>query len=224
MRNVGRLLATAVLLAAVARLGWLYAAIEQPDHRPFSDDAWLQPDTKPAHHVDPISAQRWPFDFAVIETDVARFLAHAANTPRPDETLARLFEQIVLDLPDDLDENSVERIGLLLQKSFPGAQGETLAALFPPLFRYRQALAAETDALQTTTAVDTLQFAQASLRAAQRLQVEHLGPTLATQLYANQNALTDYLLQRRQIREDATLSAEQQELALRALTPPRVSP
>ncbi|MEX1034009.1 MAG: lipase secretion chaperone [Cellvibrionaceae bacterium] len=196
-------------LAALLALAlyWLYPSADP--HAPGTDNLnWRQPVQLDSAYPQLISPRRWPFDFTTFEGRFAsRVGTDEAGRLELDPMLADTLEQTLLHLPENTSEEVLQRIVVLLRKSFPGSKGEQLAELFHNYAAYRR----EESRFQTPAAGGAKE-ALAALRNSIELQHKYLGSEAAERLYGERNALTTYLLSRREIREDSSLSpARKQE-------------
>jgi hypothetical protein len=225
-----RFLAIGILLATA---GWLLYPGDQPV-RAEKVIPWHQPEAafesfplaiapylESQHVVRRGSTQQhpahtWAFDFGALERQFARALATGKELI-PDENLLRQFESAVQDLPSSLPSESVERIALLFEKSFPDTTGEQLAGLFGPMYHFHTEREAAAAHLAGRHPAGSLEQTRALLDSAEALQREHFNSEQVEQLFGRQNALSRYLLERRLVREDPRLSPEEKQIALRDL-------
>lgn len=162
------------------------------------------------------SAPTWSMDFAPIERQFATYLQGATELTL-NENLFRQLQIAVQALPSAMSESCLERIEFLLSKSFPGATGKRLAALFTPSYHFQAALKMESERIARGYPAGSIAATSALLESTEALQRKFFSPREIEQLFGRSNELNRYLLARRRVREDARLSAEQKRVALQQL-------
>lgn len=210
----------------IATAGWQLFDYPQPV---LSQGDWHQPAAASRYHPEPMAplhpkellsteatTNRWTFNFAPLEEQIATSLA-GRRSLKLDDNLLRQFQSAFQALPTPLTSASLQRMELLLRKSFPEPAGGQLAQLIGPLYRYHLAL--ETESLRLAERYPTGSFAASAalFEVSENLQQRHFSPDQIQQLFGRANALSRYLLERRRVREDPDLSLEQKRVALRGL-------
>ncbi|MCW8195789.1 hypothetical protein F6455_13425 [Proteobacteria bacterium 005FR1] len=160
--------------------------------------------------------EEWAFDFAGFERHFAEHVS-AENNSILNDQLPRQFQSVFQNLPPSLDAKSVERISFLFRKSFPGTAGEQLSTVFGPIYYYHYEKEAAAKRIAQLHPPGSTEYTSALLDSAEAMQNEHFSREQVDQLFGKQNSLNRYLLQRRLVREDPELSAEQKRLTLRDL-------
>jgi len=174
---------------------------------------WLQPDiSADQDNVEQvlISSKRWQFDFSLVEEKFLLIKIDQHGDLKVDEQLADILDLVCTLLPKTLDSENVQRVAILLEKMYPGGAGQQLAQVFYNFYHYRQAL--------SETNVELLYFddpSEAIFRREQQLQNQFLGEGLAKKLFAKKGRIKNYLLQRKLINQNdsLTLSEKQQQLS-----------
>lgn len=213
------------LVASLATALWYLYPTEDVRQRAMSgfgdrsvpdDGEWLQPASVTTAYPQPISSTQWPIDFEIIESQFSRFSVNEAGELPLNATMATALQQAFLQLPA-APEELLDRVAVLLRKSFPGQKGAQLSALFRNYARYEQARSMSTAADSQEHSRGSADAAIAALNTSVELQYKFLGKQTALKLFGKQNAMTAYLLARRQVRADAALSQSDKQERLHAL-------
>lgn len=210
-----------VLTAFVVALWSLYPRgdIRQRNLEAFASGGadWLQPRSVSDAYPLPISPQQWSFDFEGILTQLQTLTVDESGDLHLDSRAATVLEQASLQLGAQAPEASLERASLLIRKSFPEESGDQLAHLFERYVQFEGAKAQLAAAVSEQHGRGSTRAAAVLLEGSIDLQRDHFGEDAADALYGRQNALADYLLRRRQIREDASLSESDKRTQLAEL-------
>jgi len=131
-----------------------------------------------------------------------------------DKTEASL-NRAVARLPADLPEDEIAHIQALIQTSLPGEAGAQVADVFTKYYRYK---VTEKALVMNSPAPDSVDTALEQLATVADLRYEIMGDEYAEKLFGTQQRRAEYYLESEIIREDSTLTVEEQSQKLTQLT------
>lgn len=109
-------------------------------------------------------------------------------------------------LPPDLGADDVAALQAMIRRGLPGKAGEQTAKIVGDYYGYRQALATFNAHQPTPTTPDA---ERERLEQLAELRQQHLGPVVATQFFAQDEAYERYIIERRRVESNLNLSAEE---------------
>lgn len=193
---------------------WLLYATPRPFTGAHPEGAWRQPPLIDTSQLVPIAPQTWHFDFEPVAHLIGDIALHANGELVLNANTAKALQQAIATLSPELSKAELQRLAFLTKKEREGKAGEQLADLLLRFYQFRDAEAStarlKTDAKDAATLLARHQHSMA-------LKQEIFGNTLALHLFGRRDALTQYLLSRRQINENPKLDAPQKQQALHDL-------
>lgn len=191
-------------------------------------DDWQQPVAANTLFPDAISAQQWHFDYEAIENILANVQLSNTGELLINPGLVSILTKVIDSLPQDISEQALQRIGLLISKSFSHLP-HTAKKLTDVLIKFYHLQYAENKDHSAEnkdhSAEKNTQSTRGKLKALlaeEALQNHYLGKDVASQLFGKQQDITRYLLERKIIKENSALSRQQKNQQLGALSKPMI--
>jgi hypothetical protein len=180
-------------------------------------DDWQQPVAANTLFPNIISAQQWHFDYESIENILAHVELSHAGELRINPELVSILTKVTDSLPPDMSEQALERIGLLISKSFSHLP-RTEKKLTDVLINFYHLQYTENTDHSVKSNTQSTRSKLKALLAEEARQNYYLGKNVASQLFGKQQGITRYLLERKVIKENSALSTQQQKRQLNALS------
>jgi hypothetical protein len=187
-------------------------------------DDWQQPVAANTLFPNIISAQQWHFDYESIENILTNVELSNTGELLINPGLVNILTKVTNSLPPDMSEHALQRIGLLISKSFSHLP-HTEKKLTDVLINfYHLQYAENTDHSvenKDHSAENNTQSTRGKLKALlaeEARQNYYLGKNVASQLFGKQQGITRYLLERKVIKENSALSTQQKKRQLNALS------
>jgi len=184
----------------------------------FSDqkngsEIWLQPGTSnTVPNIDHalISPSDWAFDFEPIERIIVNIKFDEVGALLVNADLATVLQLVSNQLPLTLDVPNIQRVAILLEKMYPGSEGQKLAQIFYNYYLYHQAYQQTKTELSGAANLNEVMF-----RHEETLKKHYLGEELVRQLFTEKHKLANYLIERKITNQNKQLSKleKQQKLS-----------
>ncbi|MGK0248432.1 MAG: hypothetical protein ACI910_001163 [Oleispira sp.] len=185
-------------------------------------DDWQQPIAANTLFPSAISAQQWHFDYESTENILANVEVSNTGELLINPELLCILTKVIDSLPPDMSDQVLQRIGLLISKSF-SHRPHTAKTLTDVLINFYHLSYAEnkvhTVEKNTQSTREKLKF----FLTKEARKNYYLGKDVASKLFSNQQDITRYLLERKIIKENAALSTQQKKQQLDALSKPMIN-
>lgn len=152
--------------------------------------------------------------FGGVESSLSQLVPTSSSKVLLDATTESSLSKAVARLPADMTQGSLERVRLLIHKSYIGEYGGQLSALFLQFRRYKHA---EEHFNLSLDGISSVQKERAILQRRKALQIEYLGEDTAMDLYGTQNELASILIDLRILDTNTNLSAKEKSIETRRL-------
>lgn len=186
----------------------------QANHALPNDRApWRQPASIAHDFPAAISSKQWHFDFQSIEHTLPNIKVRQSGELILGHSSVGQLETLVASLPKQLSEQDLSRLEFLVTTAFPDNAGHLKAKLLTNFYRYQKALLVGEAQSSRLSERDKEWLHHNKLQQQQR----YFEPEMAEQLFGQQNAVNQYLLTRRRIHQDTSLSQLEKQAKLKQL-------
>lgn len=172
--------------------------------------SWQQPPSLSKRFPELISTRHWQFEFTPVEQGLRSIKRDNAGKLILNASTTKVLKSIVSTMPKNMEKEALERVALLINKSFPNTFNQSLAALFVNFYKYQQA--SHFALTKSSTKRPEQQFREDMTR-----QKNYLTEEIAEQLFGRQNTVNNYLYARKLINESDHLTLEQKQQQLSGL-------
>ena len=157
-----------------------------------------------------ISPYDWAFDFEPIEDIILNIKFDGMGLLIVNAEFAEVLNLVTNQLPITLDVPNIQRVAILLEKMYPGSEGQKIAQIFYNFYLYRQAYQQTKVELSGTTNLNEVMF-----RHEEALKEKYLGEPLVRQLFSEKHKLANYLIERKIINQNEQFTSleKQQKLS-----------
>lgn len=202
------------------RMSWLcLAAFIYTSVTLWSIQGDLTPPLANTLFPNPNAPQQWHFDYEAAELILAKVTFTDKGELLLNPELAKILSKAIDSLPKQLNDEALQRINFLLAMSFPKRTraAEELGRLLINYYHLQYAVtqASSTDHKSSNTRDKLAAFLETVAR-----ENHYLGEDNATLLFGEQRSITRYLLERKIIKENATLNQQQKIQQLNRLKKP----
>ena len=214
MSVVSRYICLAFVLIAFTMLAATLFRLQISQPTPDKNSAVLTPQSwqypNKVKDQSPIARQHWGFDFTKAEWILHKLPRNKVGEIHFNNEASGLINSAIQTLNGPLSEVDLNRVRWLIEKSFPGNNGQQLALITLQYYNYLSAR----DSFQRSASDSQLQHAIKHHQQTMRLQQTIFGPAMAQQLFAERNHLRSHLLARQAIHTNLTLTTAQKQQRL----------
>ncbi len=193
---------------------WILCTQPRPSAGISGSDEWHQPEQLNLVYPVPISPQAWPFDFEPVAKLLAKLQLDASGELLVNANTADTLQQITLAMTLALNDDELQRYVFLAAQELPGKAGQQLAELLLSYYHFKRAEQAAQLTLPNTADAAALLAKEQRIT---ELKQRYLGRDTAYRLFGRRDALTLYLLARREVNENPGLTSTQRRQALKRL-------
>lgn len=169
-------------------------------------NVWRQPDEVFRFFPVQIGEQNYHFNFAEFASILSRVSLDSNQLLAIDAQTKNQLKKLTQTLPPDLRTMDRSRLDFLIQKSIPKQAGVQLIQLFHAYTRYSKLLNAHLQQVQSAQSLDNHEFLQDSMARVKQLQETVFGKDTATVFFKRDNIRMHYLIQRRILTLDNSIS------------------
>jgi hypothetical protein len=196
----------------ICTLWWIHAELRH--NASATTPEWHQPSTSNIFFPKKISPQIWPLDFELAEQVLSESKLNNNGELLINPQLADTLDKAIALLPENLNENTLQRAKFLTSKILTDRSGDQLASVFINYYQLQKKIKKDNLIEKDDSNVES---ELSIFRRMTAIQDQFLGNEIANLLFGKKRSITEYLYERRDINGNIDLNSNQKKRQLNAL-------